>query len=205
MMTKYSPEDLSLVSEPQTLVFSRADPADNIVRPQTFSIRLHTEEGDVEIGQLKLSTLDIGKLREECESIQNVCDSASEELVQWASAVYDHREQFKAVVWNAIELDHAFTGTVYLETLFIEPAYRGSNLGLAALYAFVRYGCLGCDSVFLKAYPFVKQDAPRPSASEHKKGRARLRKHYASIGFARIGKTDYMGLNLQRDIPQFPG
>ena len=202
-MTQYSPDFLTL-NIVQRLPVRRLEPEDNIVQRKEIGIELHVHGDPVEIGRMELAVVDFSVLQAENESLFAVCDSYSQPLLDWAMAVFSKRENFKPAAAQALEVDMIGTATAYVDTLFIEPAYRGSKLGLAALHALLRYGCLGCGTVFLKAYPFVGEGVPCPAGAELNKGRLKLRELYAALGFTRIGKTDYMGINLDYALPDFP-
>jgi GNAT superfamily N-acetyltransferase len=203
-MTQYPPELITLAIA-QRLPARHLEPDDQVVQRKTIGIELHVDGDPVEIGRMEVVILDFETLSNERVSLFDACDAHSKPLNDWALAIFDENEHLIQDVSDAIELDIVGSGTAYVDTLFIEPAYRGSRLGLAALHAFVRYGCLGCSSVFLKAHPLVKEGVAHPGELEHDKGRAKLRELYSSIGFTRIGTSGYMGLNLEYIAPDFPG
>lgn len=205
--------DIHLEFQPVRIEFQRHEPNTNILREQTVKIMADVgdqevaaaEEGYVHIGEMQVCVVDLGLAINEGESLFEVCDAHSGEMHWFQQALFDRRDEFKQSVRNAIGDDAmAFSGVMYVKMLHISPEFRGNKLGLAALYALMRYGCMGCATVMLQATPLLPANGALTPA-ETVRARAKLRKHYEQLGFCRIGRTDYMGVNLQYQLPEFPG
>jgi len=201
-LSHISADDLSLHVTTPPIFAQRVGPADNIVREFTYAILAYDTEKDgyVKIGEMEVGVVDLGLAWNERQSLAEACESHSDQYHEMESALFTRQGSFKQVVRKALG-DSLFDteGLMYIETLFIDPAHRGKKLGRAALYALMRYGTMGCGSIFLKAHPFTEDT----SRSEKKRERdcAALRNYYEGLGFARVSNTNFMGICLNYDLP----
>lgn len=206
-MSNFNVDNVSIELSPQKVRFSRGDLADNIIKAQKAAILYEPadEETQLVIGYIKYGVIDLSLLYAEGESLAEVCDSANSSYHALERELFRANGEFKAKVPQALgdEAD-AWGGLLYVEGLFLEPEYRGHQLGLAALYALIRYGSLGCQNIFLHAQPFWNDQVAALAPKQYAKICKKLRDHYASIGFTRIGSSDCLGLNLLYKLPEFP-
>lgn len=207
-MSRFAPADISLAVPPTHISFERSSPYDNILQCHTATIQAYNFEGPEDtdylpVGRLSFGILDVGQALNERESLYEVCDAHSSQYHSLHARLFATNGNLKTVVSNAIGGVSCDLGVIYVEALFIEPEHRGAKLGLAALYALMRGFSRGCGLVVLNASPLQSGDGL--PTTELIKAQAALRKHYAQIGFNRIGKSTFMGLSLDYRLPKFPG
>lgn len=85
-----------------------------------------------------------------------------------------------------------------IDSLRLDPEFRGEKLGLHALQLLMRSSA--CGIAVLHASPLVSE-GERPDA-ERVKDEAALRKYYRKLGFKRIDRTDYMVVDLGARLPR---
>lgn len=132
--------------------------------------------------------------------------------------LYDENLCFREAVRKAAKADEIFEpNLLILDRLEIFPAYRGFDYGLRAISGLIHWLQPGTGLVAMKPFPLQfessardrAQDRPDPMELKRFKGpfrsaRARLRRHYAQLGFRLVPKTDFMVRAGEQPLPELP-
>lgn len=178
---------------------------ENVIRQQRIDILAwdKVKGDDVSVGYMMIGILDSTLATNERLSLMAAADAHSSQYWELADVLLDRYGRYRQSVHTAIGFE-AFgaEGILYIEALYIKQKYRGQKLGLAALHSLMRYGAMGCESIFLKAHPFC--DEGIADANEVKRACQGLRAYYSKLGFNRIGRSTFMGTCLKLQLPPNP-
>lgn len=214
-MQLITPDDVTLSFSGKT-IGGHFEPYCGLIREQSVEITIYRElaesvtgvaiqddRDEITVGHMTLGVLDLGAVLNERESLFEVCDSLSQTYHVLERTLFANNGEFKDSVFKALGVDApCHSGLMYVKSLVVDPLYRGRNIGLAALHTLMRFGCMGCGTIFLQAHPIVKKEDPEDY--DYAKERKALRAYYSKLGFERIGRTDYMGFNLEYVLPGWP-
>lgn len=122
----------------------------------------------------------------------SVMDSDSAELGQLHDLLIDRHCSVKERLVE-LPVGNAF----YINHLFVEPEFRGKNIGSAAVIAFLRVAARGCSAIAVLPSPIdlIKDGVPREDA-RFKAGLKRVRAFYERLGFRRMSRRSdfwYLG------------
>lgn len=168
------------------------------------------------VGQISARRLQAGRAYEDGMSLFEICDSVDQSLHDYASAVYDFDEES---ILESISDGCSGADLLIVESIQILPAHRGNRLGLFAMRRTIDTVGDGCAVVVIKPFPLQYSTARDLSSAQRpewetqmamqsftateKAGFAKLRKHWAQLGFKRIGRTDYFALDMQVKRPSY--
>lgn len=165
------------------------------------------DEEKTEIGQLCLYWLQLDEFLEEGVEAYDALDACNSTTEAYGSLLYPNggsevaneiRDQCDITVIDRV---------LILDSLTIEPQYRGQDLGLFVVRrAMQLFG--GCSTfVMMKPFPLQFSGCGGPNwrapagvkdvAKEFRSGVAKLSRHWARLGFQRIGRSPYYGFHME--------
>lgn len=166
------------------------------------------------VGWISARLVQAGRALDDQVPLLEVCDSIDQDLYDYASAVYDFREQG---IRASISDGCVGSDILIVESISIVPAHRRKGLGLLGVQRTIDTFGYGCAGVVLRPFPFqfsshAKQPSPGEAQSEQRlaldsfpadKSVAlkALRKYWRRLGFERIGRTEFFFLDLQSTRP----
>lgn len=206
-MANFAPHNLFLRLDPQNVEFDPFEPNINIVQWRRAKIMAYDadKEKNFKLGEIQFVTVDTGLALNTGVSLFDACDADSDTMNALEQMLFKESEEFRANVQKALGDDaYSGNGLVYVREIKLKPKYRGNNLGLAALYTLVHHALTGFSNFVLEAYPLPVEGEPEMPKAVRTRVASKLRKHYAQIGFKRIGNTDWMGLSSVYRQPPLP-
>jgi GNAT superfamily N-acetyltransferase len=93
--------------------------------------------------------------------------------------------------------------TFVIRSIEIQPEFRGKGIGHAAIDRMIDTLGRGADLVALIAFP-TQYNGVRDDSPEAVRDFEKLRSHYATMGFKRIGESDVMALSARHVRPSAP-
>jgi len=169
------------------------------------------ESADVIVGRVDLSRVHMGLVAEHGESVVEVFDAHSDDIVEFCEALFDvDTEELK----DGISEQTSGSDLLLVESIEILPQYRGKALGLKVLRRLMEFLGGGCAVVAIKARPVRYTDPAdvdwsrrmQPAMLEASPDEApqRLREYFSRLGFERVEGTDIMAFDLAYEIPALP-
>ncbi len=162
------------------------------------------DESELVAGTLQVLLVLIEVAREHGFTAFDVLDSLTDsshylELIDDRGDWHDYvREQF---------IDLHSSNLLIINQVKVEPKYRGKGLGILAVKTAIDCFSQGCGLVALKPFPLQftwwkspdwKPELPLPNglnkAQAFRSALRKVEKHWARLGFRRIGKTEIWGL-----------
>ena len=154
------------------------------------------EDGYAILGKLRFGIVDVGQACNEHESIYEACDALSQDYYELHHELFTQQNALRQRVINLVDWPLE-PGIIYIESLYLDPRYRGSQLGLAAVNTVLKRFGRGCSLAVLIAAPFRTDTQHKdPSPAAQAKAHKRLRHYYQQLGFKRLGTGNYMVRNL---------
>jgi hypothetical protein len=179
-------------------VLSYEEPDDFVVE-YTGEI-LHRDEEDrvTTAGEYGLYRVLGGLALNHGHDIYDVCDAHSQELHEVCCAVFnletgDYRDDVSRK-FGCLDSD-----LLLIDRLILDPKWRGLRLGLLVLRRLVDLHEGGCGLVVCRPYPLEGPDTP----DQIRVGKIRLRRYIRTMGFRRVGKSDFYGLSTSHRTPKF--
>lgn len=195
---------------------SSADEPDDFLREYTGRVTIPGEDWDevVEVGRFRAFYAYTEAAVNERISIFDLFDTRSETIGFYA--LYDEDHCFNEATRKAAKSDYSFDANLLiLDRLEIFPPHRGKSYGLKALVGLIHWLQPGAGMVAMKPFPLqfeasvrdLDPEAPDPMALKQFKGtfmsaRAKLRRHYAKLGFRLVAKTDFMVRAVDLPLPR---
>src|SRR5260221_3774814 len=145
------------------------------------------EDREIVLGEGHAIQVRIEQARYDRASLHDIFD-VDQGLTDMARALFDtdfidyHPDARKRFEDNFFGED-----ILIVRQLILRPKFRGQKLGLSVLHRVVTDFGLGCGIVVIKPYPL---------SGAVKSGREKLRKYWATLGFKRIGRSDFWALSL---------
>lgn len=145
------------------------------------------------------------------EPLFDLCDCHSQQMHELYAVLFDaETDDIREDVRAAFDV---FDGDILvLDYVLLSPRWRGLKLGLMAARKLIDLPGGGCGLAVSWAYPlnpdaaeFSKVPAgwiPRHAGvDEEREVRRKLRRHFRSMGFRRVGRTRYDALSLSQVTP----
>jgi hypothetical protein len=177
---------------------SSYDELDDHVVTYTGEVEYRDENDQVsQVGKYSLYRI-LGSLAvDHGEDLFDVFDAHSQELHDIYCAVFDHESRD----WNN-EVADKFScdemDLLVIDSLQLDPKWRGLRLGLLVLRRLIDLHVAGCGLVVCHPYPLERNDTPE----QVRLGTIKLRRYVRQMGFRRIGKTPYYGLSTSQVTPK---
>jgi len=178
-------------------VSSYDEPGDFVVT-YTGEVEYHDENDQVsKAGEYSLYRVLGGLAADHGEDLFDVFDAHSQGLHDIYCAVFDPKSRD----WNKDVADKFCCDEMDLmviDSLWLDPKWRGLRLGLLALRRLIDLHVAGCGLVVCHPYPLERNDTPE----QVRLGTIKLRRYVRQMGFRRIGKTPYYGLSTSQVTPK---
>ncbi|UQA60643.1 hypothetical protein [Polyangium aurulentum] len=169
------------------------------------------ESAEVIVGRVDASRVHMGLVTEHGESVVEVFDAHSDDIVEFCEALFDvDTEELK----DDISEQTSGADLLLIESIEILPQYRGKGLGLKVLRRLMEFLGGGCALAAIKARPVRYTDPAdadwsrrmQPDLLEASPDAVpqRLREYFSRLGFERVGDTDIMAFDLAYEIPALP-
>ncbi|GBG14386.1 uncharacterized protein NMK_1985 [Novimethylophilus kurashikiensis] len=195
------------ISQSSLTRFKAREPDENIVTDYLAKICIYDDETEdfVDVGVLDYFVIDTALAHDNRVWLGDALDAHSDTLADLFGTIYDEQTELKQVLMDAVgdDLLTGFGGILYLNRVELQPAYRGRDIGLQAIYTLLKNKALGCELALLQAAPIQDGKAAPVSDAERKKISTKLRRHYKRLNFVSIGRTGYMGASLNYHLPAF--
>lgn len=167
---------------------------------------LDHEDGREKAGRFRAFILDVELAMNDEYSVFDVFDSYSETIGYWD--LYEDGLEFTAKVVKLLKAGERWRpNMLILDRMEIFPKHRGKGIGLCALNCLQRRYSIGCGIIAMKPFPLQFEGGP-PEENAHKKefiemglgsfgrdlrrAKAKLRRHYARLGFVHVPGTEFM-------------
>jgi hypothetical protein len=159
------------------------------------------------IGKVRAYRLNVELAAERHVRLADVCEGHSERLYRLYLRLYQPRHY---------GFRHAITGQflvvssdlLYLDTIILDPRWRGLKLGLLVARRVVTLLGSGCGLVATTIAPYrrglkVPDDwVPRyASDDDRQRARERLCDYFSAVGFRRIGASEFYGMSAAEPVP----
>lgn len=177
------------------------------------------EDGhEVPIGRFSIYVVDGAAILNDRVSLFDVFDYDGI-LMSYYEGLYGRNDEFKPKVLKAMKVDMNFDhGLLILDRLELMPERRGLRVGLQVLLWMEHHFRMGCGVVAMKPFP-LQFEGGTPEEREADEGDEsfrrlrlggyerrfdvavrRLRRHYATLGFAMVPGTPYMVADPYRRV-----
>jgi GNAT superfamily N-acetyltransferase len=165
------------------------------------------------IGKFSLYQVDVDGAIAERIASYDVFDTTAHTFAFW-EALYTQSYAFHSRVLKVINPNDEWLplNALLITRLEIFEPYRGHDYGLQAMRAMIQRFRIGIGLVAIKPYPLQFENSMNQAAREAKGLRfagdyntcvAKLRRHYARLGFQRIPRTPFMALTAALPLPRF--
>lgn len=145
-------------------------------------------DDDTKIGEFKISKVKLtGAVDNRDENLFDTTD-VTQIVSDVASEIFDRKFQVKDRV---IDGDFCSGNFTIIESVELEPNYRGMNIGLYVIRDFISNYVDSDEIVAIFPSPLSK-DTEHETDEEIAKRRLILKKHWAKLGFKSYPKQDYM-------------
>jgi hypothetical protein len=171
---------------------------DDFVVTYTGEVLYRDEDDQVSTaGQYTLYRVLGGLAADHGQDLFDVCDAHSQELHEAYAAVFDPGTgDFRDEVGR--KFDCVDADLVVIDSLTLDPKWRGLRLGLLVLRRLIDLHLAGCGLVVCRPYPLEGAGTPE----QVRRGTLKLRRYIRQLGFRRIGKTPYYGLSTSQVTPK---
>lgn len=195
-------------------ITTRINTGDDRQLSTSFSgiIKAYDDDGeDYDIGKIKMDRLEVytAKLHME-RCVLDAADEISQQMYDAADACFRDPEDdwFNADVLEAIPGAVDIGNMFLIESLFLDPKYRGRNIAAHAVKHCVE--TLTSDQAIVVCRPFPIEGVERNEHHEAVKGEkldraiAGLRRFWGNLGFEKLGDTDFFIRSQQAEWPDIP-
>lgn len=174
-------------------------------------IRCHRGEKLARVGRVRAVRLHADLAWRDGVSVREVCRAHAPELHRLYAALFDSEEDDLCLTVRA-QFDTAASDVLILRGVALHPRWRGLRLGLLAVRRLLDLAGGGCGLVVAALRPLDPDAATAlgvspawaPIAADRAAtllARAKLRRHFARLGFERIPGTRLHGLAPSRLTP----
>ncbi|HYJ87184.1 MAG TPA: hypothetical protein VEW46_14075 [Pyrinomonadaceae bacterium] len=159
---------------------------------------------DTLVGKLRLFYLDMGAILETNISVFDLFDIRSETAPFYSALIDTETGDLRSDLEKMLGEYIFGLNVLIVDRLEILPEFRGKNIGLECLRLCLQQYARGCGVVALKCFPLQFEGAELDDPAwrrkmqfgklsrDHKRGSAKLKKYYASLGFKVLPGTDIM-------------
>jgi len=144
--------------------------------------------------------------------MSHLCDSDEHPLdvIDQTQTIYDVAEaildtdngfDFKESVNELFDNDLVGGDFVIIESVELDPEWRGSNIGLAVIRDFIKNHIDTGTLVVVEPAPLTK-DVKNEKQVQVNKRVAKLNNHWKKLGFLPIGKTGFYGFSTSHILPE---
>lgn len=157
---------------------------------------------DVKIGSFDATFVKMSHLCDSDEHPFDVIDQ-TQSITDVANAVLnaDNDYDFKESVNELFDNDLISGDFVIIESVELDPEWRGSNIGLAVIRDFIKNHIETGTLVVVEPAPLTK-DVKNETRVQVNKRVAKLNKHWKKLGFLPIGKTGFYGFATSHILPE---
>lgn len=157
---------------------------------------------DVKIGGFDATFVRMSHLCDSDEHPLNVIDQ-TQSVFDVADAVLDadNDYDFKESVNELFDNDLFNGDFVLIESVELDPEWRGSNIGLAVIRDFIKNHIDTGTLVVVEPAPLTKNCENETKAQINKRT-AKLVKHWKKLGFKRIDDTGFYGFATSHILPE---
>jgi hypothetical protein len=186
-----------------TLSIRTETPIDHYPDPQRYVVEW---EGDIvhhphdggeaeKVGEFSCSRVYVEQAAEEGEDVFDLCDAWSQELHHASVVLFSLKTRLPRQ-WLVDRFGTDTADFLLLETLTLEPRWRGLKIGLVVLRRLIdlfapRFGMVVC-----QPFAFGAKDE-----KGWREGTVKLRKYVRALGFQRLRKSPFYGLCTSHVIP----
>jgi len=186
---------------------------DEFISQHTGVIRcIRERDGELRrVGKVKAYRIHADLARQAGESLFDVCDAHSQEMLDVYAALFDPAtDDLQDAIRD--QIDGFDSDVLVLDYVMLSPKWRGLKLGLLAARKLIDLLGSGCGLAVSWVYPLngeASEFARVPTGwiprhadeAEERQARRKLRQHFRQMGFQRIGRTRLDGLSLARVAP----
>lgn len=178
--------DVILQYEIHSHLPSESDPEQYLFNIRFKAIGLN-EGREIVLGEGHATQVRLEQARYDHASLYEIFD-VDQGLTDVARAMFDTDfTDYHSDVLKRFEDNFFGEDILIVRQLILRPKFRGQKLGLSVLHRVVTDFGLGCGVVVIKPYPL---------SGPVKSGQEKLRKYWATLGFKRIGRSDFWALNM---------
>jgi len=150
------------------------------------------------IGEAVLYKVLLGLAANYGEHVFDIFDAHSQQLHDIYATLFDSKtEYFRDEV--ASEFECTGSDLLIVDSVVLEPKWRGLKFGLLALRRLIDLHEGDCGLVVCEPYPLEGTE----TKEKRRAGKAKLRQYFKRLGFRRIGRTVYYGLSTAYITPKF--
>ena len=168
------------------------------------SILVYDESKDknVKIGAFDATFVKMSQLCDSDEHPLDVIDQ-TQTICDVAEAILDTDNDFdfKESVNELFDNDLVSGDFVIIESVELDPEWRGSNIGLAVIRDFIKNHIDTGTLVVVEPAPLTK-DVKNEKQVQVNKRVAKLNNHWKKLGFLPIGKTGFYGFSTSHILPE---
>jgi GNAT superfamily N-acetyltransferase len=169
-------------------------------------------EEEAEVGRFRLSYIDVCGAMDVGASVFDIFDY-SQETCDYYSAIFDIETLGASARLTKLFKDEIWPSNVLiLDRLEILPEFRGHSLGLVVMRRLIERFGAGTGVVAIKPFPLQHEDAREEEQWRQRmkldqldkslrRATAKLRWHYAKLGFKFMKGTPFMFRNAERPLP----
>lgn len=171
-------------------------------------------DGTVEVGRFRLFYIDVCAAMNAGASVFDIFD-CTQETCDYYAAIFDVGTLAPSPALRRLFKDEVWPGnTLILDRLEILPEFRGYNLGLAVIRRLIERFGAGAAVVAMKPFPLQHEYARDEEEREwqlkmkfdhldqdQQRATAKLRRHYAKLGFKLMKSTPFMFRDAQIALP----
>ena len=160
------------------------------------------KDKDIKIGNFDATFVKMSHLCDSSEHPLDVIDQ-TQNIFDVADAVLDadNDYDFKESVSELFDNDLVSGDFVIIESVELDPEWRGSNIGLAVIRDFIKNHIDIGTLVVVEPAPLTK-DVKNETHAQVNKRVAKLNKHWKKLKFLPIGKTGFYGFSTSHILPE---
>lgn len=190
------------------------DPSHYVYVTRGTVAALDEQDEKIVAGRFQLTYIDVCAAMNAGASVFDIFD-CKQETCDYFSAIFDIETCNPSSQLTRLFDDDVWPGNVLiLDRLEILPEFRGHNLGLVVMRRLIERFGAGAGVVAIKPFPLQRELTQQDEDGWRQKMRlddferdmrrasARLRRHYAKLGFKFMKDTSFMFRNAQLPLPE---